>query len=362
MDAGHFAHAVDRLGVTARVLYVAAHPDDENTRLLGYLANARHVTVAYLSMTRGGGGQNLIGREQAELLDVDPHRGAARGAPHRRGAAAVHADARLRLLEARQGDARRSGATTRRWPTWSGSCARFSPDVIITRFDEKPPNHGHHTASAILAREAFAAAADPQRFPEQLTRWRQDLAGDAARLQRAQLPRRAAARGRARRSTSARYDARSGRPTASSRRSRAASTRARDSACPGERGIDHRALRDLAGAAGERRSARRRPARGGSDSATAGATAAPRDRRCALKRRRATSPRRALPALLAAAGRRSTRSRTRRACADARGVRRARSPRRAGLFVRATSPRPAVVARADGRGRRRGRPAASRRT
>ena len=70
MDAGHLAHAVDRLGTTARVLYVAAHPDDENTRLLAYLANVRHVTAAYLSMTRGGGGQNLIGSELAELLDV----------------------------------------------------------------------------------------------------------------------------------------------------------------------------------------------------------------------------------------------------------------------------------------------------
>jgi hypothetical protein len=54
MDAGSLAHAVDRLAVTARVLYVAAHPDDENTRLLAYLANGRHLGVAYLSMTRGG--------------------------------------------------------------------------------------------------------------------------------------------------------------------------------------------------------------------------------------------------------------------------------------------------------------------
>ena len=70
MDAGSLAHALDRLAVTGRVLYVAAHPDDENTRLLTYFANHRHLTAAYLSMTRGGGGQNLIGREQAELLDV----------------------------------------------------------------------------------------------------------------------------------------------------------------------------------------------------------------------------------------------------------------------------------------------------
>ena len=70
MDAGTLAHALDRLANTGRVLYIAAHPDDENTRLLAYLVNNRHVTAAYLSMTRGGGGQNLIGTEQGELLDV----------------------------------------------------------------------------------------------------------------------------------------------------------------------------------------------------------------------------------------------------------------------------------------------------
>jgi LmbE family N-acetylglucosaminyl deacetylase len=167
MDAGHLAHAVDRIGVTARVLFVAAHPDDENTRLLGYLANARHVTVAYLSMTRGGGGQNLIGREQAELLDV------------------VRTE---ELLSARRIDGAQQRFTRMRdfgysksaketLETWGHDEAladvvwvvrTFQPDIIVTRSDEKPPNHGHHTAAAILAREAFAAAADPQRFPGQL--------------------------------------------------------------------------------------------------------------------------------------------------------------------------------------------------
>ena len=158
---------MDRLGVTARELYVAAHPDDENTRLLAYLANARHVTAAYLSMTRGGGGQNLIGREQAELLDV------------------IRTE---ELLSARRIDGARQRFTRMRdfgysktaketLETWGHDEAladvvwvvrTFQPDVIVTRFDEKPPNHGHHTASAILAREAFAAAADATRFPEQL--------------------------------------------------------------------------------------------------------------------------------------------------------------------------------------------------
>jgi LmbE family N-acetylglucosaminyl deacetylase len=168
MDAAHLAHALDRLSNTTRVLYVAAHPDDENTRLLAYLANGRHVQARYLSMTRGGGGQNLIGSEQDALLDV------------------------LRtqeLLSARRIDGATQRFTRARDFGYSKSAKEalaiwgheealsdvvyairsFQPDVIVTRFDETPPNHGHHIASAILAREAFDAAADPQRFAEQLS-------------------------------------------------------------------------------------------------------------------------------------------------------------------------------------------------
>ncbi len=176
-SAGALAHAVDRLATTGRVLYVAAHPDDENTRLLAYLANVRHLDVGYLSMTRGGGGQNLIGGEQGVLLDV------------------IRTE---ELLAARRIDGARQFFTRMRdfgyskradeaLATWGHDEAladvvwvirTFQPDVIITRFNEKPPNHGHHTASAVLAREAFAAAADPKRFPEQLqhgvTVWQAD--------------------------------------------------------------------------------------------------------------------------------------------------------------------------------------------
>jgi len=75
-SAASLSHSLDRVAGTGRVLYVAAHPDDENTRLLAYLANIRHVEVAYLAMNRGGGGQNLLGGEQGALLDVirAPHR------------------------------------------------------------------------------------------------------------------------------------------------------------------------------------------------------------------------------------------------------------------------------------------------
>jgi LmbE family N-acetylglucosaminyl deacetylase len=175
--AGGLANAVDRLATTGRVLYVAAHPDDENTRLLAYLANVRHLDVGYLSMTRGGGGQNLIGGEQGVLLDV------------------IRTE---ELLAARRIDGARQFFTRMRdfgyskradeaLAEWGHDDAladvvwvirTFQPDVIITRFSERPPNHGHHTASAILAREAFAAAADPKRFPEQLkngvTVWQAD--------------------------------------------------------------------------------------------------------------------------------------------------------------------------------------------
>ena len=167
MDAGHLAHDVDRLAVTGRVLYIAAHPDDENTRLLAYLANARHVTAAYLSMTRGGGGQNLVGREQAELLDVIRTEELLSA---RRIDGAQQRFTRMR-------DFGYSKSATETFETWGHDEAladvvwvvrTFQPDIIIARFDEQPPNHGHHTASAILAREAFAAAADPARFPGQI--------------------------------------------------------------------------------------------------------------------------------------------------------------------------------------------------
>lgn len=167
MSAAALAHALDRLSNTGRVLYIAAHPDDENTRLLSYLANQRHVTVAYLSLTRGSGGQNLIGSEQGDLLGV------------------IRTE---ELLAARRIDGARQYFTRARDFGYSKSAAEtlalwgheevlrdvvqvlrsFQPDVVITRFDETPPNHGHHTASAILAREAFTAAADPSRFPEQI--------------------------------------------------------------------------------------------------------------------------------------------------------------------------------------------------
>ncbi len=167
--AGEIRQQLEKLKVLGSVLYLAAHPDDENTRLIGWLANEKLFRTGYLSLTRGDGGQNLIGTEQAEELGL------------------------LRtqeLLAARRIDGGKqffstandfgfSKTSDEAFTIWDREkvlsdavwvIRRFRPDVIIARF---PPDsragHGHHQASAIIAEEAFRAAGDPERFPEQLT-------------------------------------------------------------------------------------------------------------------------------------------------------------------------------------------------
>jgi LmbE family N-acetylglucosaminyl deacetylase len=168
MDAAQLQIAVRKLPVVGSAMYVAAHPDDDNAGLIAYLANERLLRTAYLSMTRGDGGQNLIGDEKGELLGV------------------------LRtqeLLDSRRidggeqfftraidfGFSKGPAETLQIWGhdtiladvVWN--IRRFQPDVIITRFPTTGEGgHGHHTASAILAGEAFAQAGDPSKFPEQL--------------------------------------------------------------------------------------------------------------------------------------------------------------------------------------------------
>ncbi len=166
-SAAEIAAAIDRLAVVGSVLYVAAHPDDENTRLLAWLVGERGLRAGYLSMTRGDGGQNLIGSEQAELLGLIRTQELL---------AARRIDGAEQLFtRARDfGYSKSADETLRVWGKDEVladvvlAIRRFRPDVIITRFTTSPPNHGHHTASALLAAEAFTAAADPKRFPEQL--------------------------------------------------------------------------------------------------------------------------------------------------------------------------------------------------
>jgi len=160
--------ALRKLNVLGSVLYIAAHPDDENTRLLAYFSKDRMYRTGYLSLTRGDGGQNLIGNEQGIELGLIRTQ---------------------ELLSARRidgaeqffsrafdfGFSKNPQETFTKWDrekilsdvVWV--IRKFQPDIIITRFPTTGEGgHGHHTASAILANEAFLDAADPNKFPEQL--------------------------------------------------------------------------------------------------------------------------------------------------------------------------------------------------
>ena len=168
--AGEIKQAIKKLNTLGSVLYFAAHPDDENTRLIAWLAKEKQYRTGYLSLTRGDGGQNLIGTEQAEELGLIRTQEllAARG---------VDGGEQFFSRALDFGFSKTWDETFQFWDrqniladaVWV--IRKFRPDVIITRFppDERA-GHGHHQASAILAIEAFKAAADPSRFPEQLTR------------------------------------------------------------------------------------------------------------------------------------------------------------------------------------------------
>lgn len=168
-NAVEIYNQIQKLNFLGSVLYIAAHPDDENTRLISYFSNEKKARTAYLSLTRGDGGQNLIGPELRELLGVIRTQ---------------------ELIEARKidggeqffsrandfGFSKNPNETFEIWDKekvladviWT--IRKFQPDVIINRFDHRSPGttHGHHTASAILSVEAFGLSNNPERFPEQL--------------------------------------------------------------------------------------------------------------------------------------------------------------------------------------------------
>jgi LmbE family N-acetylglucosaminyl deacetylase len=158
---------IKKLDVLGSVLYVAAHPDDENTRLLAFLANDKLYRTGYLSMTRGDGGQNLIGDEQGIELGLIRTQELL---------AARRIDGAEQFFT-RAYDFGFTKSPEETFQFWDHDkilsdvvwvIRRFQPDVIITRFPTTGEGgHGHHTASAILAGEAFDAAADPTKFPEQ---------------------------------------------------------------------------------------------------------------------------------------------------------------------------------------------------
>ena len=160
--------AIKKLNVLGSVLYVAAHPDDENTRLIAYLSKDRLYRTGYLSMTRGDGGQNLIGDEQG--IDLGLIRTQELLAARR-----IDGGEQFFTRAFDFGYSKNPEETFTKWDkekilsdvVWV--IRKFRPDVLITRFPTSGEGgHGHHTASAILANDAFTAAADPTRFVEQL--------------------------------------------------------------------------------------------------------------------------------------------------------------------------------------------------
>jgi LmbE family N-acetylglucosaminyl deacetylase len=160
--------ALERANVLGSVLMIGAHPDDENTAALVYLTRGRHVRTAYLSLTRGEGGQNLLGPEQGEMLGVI--RTQELLAARRIDGAEQYFTRAIDF-----GFSKSADETFAKWGhdriladvVWV--IRRYRPDVIISCFSGTPRDgHGHHQAAGILAQEAFKAAADRARFPEQL--------------------------------------------------------------------------------------------------------------------------------------------------------------------------------------------------
>lgn len=167
-NAASLYAGIKKLGVMGSVLYIAAHPDDENNSFLPYLTKEKNYRTAYLSLTRGDGGQNLIGKEQGVELGLIRTQ---------------------ELLAARRMDGAEQYFSTAYEFGFSKSAdealtiwdhqkvlsdvvwiiRQFQPDIIITRFPgDARAGHGHHAASSIIANEAYLAAADPTKFPEQL--------------------------------------------------------------------------------------------------------------------------------------------------------------------------------------------------
>ncbi|EAQ99734.1 PIG-L family deacetylase [Maribacter sp. HTCC2170] len=162
-------HSVQKLNFLGSALYIAAHPDDENTRLISYLSNEVKARTAYLSLTRGDGGQNLIGPELRELLGV---------LRTQELLAARRVDGGEQFFTRANdfGYSKHPKETLKLWNKDSvlsdvvRTIRKFKPDVIINRFNHRTPGstHGHHTSSAMLSVEAFDLAGNPNSFSNQL--------------------------------------------------------------------------------------------------------------------------------------------------------------------------------------------------
>lgn len=169
LNASEIYESVQKLNFIGSVLYVAAHPDDENTRLISYMANHVKARTAYLSLTRGDGGQNLIGPELRELLGVIRTQELL---------AARRIDGGEQMFTRANdfGYSKHPDETLAIWNkdevlsdvVWA--IRKFKPDVIINRFDHRRSGrtHGHHTSSALLSMEAFDLVNDKSKFSDQL--------------------------------------------------------------------------------------------------------------------------------------------------------------------------------------------------
>jgi len=158
---------INKLSTVGSVLYIAAHPDDENNSFLPYLTKHRNFRTAYLSLTRGDGGQNLIGKEQG--IELGMIRTQELLAARRIDGAEQYFSTAYEF-----GFSKSSEEALRIWDhdkVLSDAVLvirKFQPDIIITRFPrDARAGHGHHSASAIIANEAYLEAADPTKFPEQ---------------------------------------------------------------------------------------------------------------------------------------------------------------------------------------------------
>jgi len=160
--------ALERLNTLGSVMMIGAHPDDEREQVLAYLALGRHVRTAYLSLTRGEGGQNLIGPEQGDELGII--RSQELLASRRIDGAEQYFTRAIDF-----GFSKTADETLQKWDRNKVlgdvvyNIRRFRPDVVILVFSGTPRDgHGHHQASSILGKEAFSLAGDPTKFPEQL--------------------------------------------------------------------------------------------------------------------------------------------------------------------------------------------------
>lgn len=171
-NSAEIYESIQKLNFLGSVLYVAAHPDDENTHLISYFANDVHARTAYISLTRGDGGQNLIGPELRELLGVIRTQELVQ---------ARKIDGGIQYFS-RANDFGFSKHPDETFEIWDKEqvlsdlvyvIRKFQPDIIINRFDHRSPGttHGHHTGSAMLSVEAFDIANDKTIYPEQLVQY-----------------------------------------------------------------------------------------------------------------------------------------------------------------------------------------------